>query len=299
MLKTETHKLVFYSSRFTRFVIFSFSLLFIACFFSLSADAQKIAILSPDENTRSRKFGENLADSLSINFKLIDGSLSESAFSSIELENPFNQNVSEAKNVGARIGCNYFVLVKSETLRRSSFKKNEYYESYAAVYVVSSRTGRLIFWKLNSFEEDLPSRAETKLAESTGDLTTEISAKIKSAEINEINETANTKANNLPDENSPDAKNFRPPMPYKRIKPEYTKLADFYNIAATVDVLVDINEKGEILNTEIVRWAGYGLDESVEKTVREMNWRAADRNGKSLVMRVLLRYNFKDIKTDE
>ena len=145
----------------------------------------------------------------------------------------------------------------------------------------------------------MPSRAETKLAESTGDLTNEISAKIKSAEIKEINETANAKANDLPDEIHRMRKIFARLCLTKESNRNIQKLADFYKIAATVDVLVDISKKGEILNTEIVRWAGYGLDESVEKTVREMNWRAADRNGKSLVMRVLLRYNFKDIKTDE
>ena len=225
--------------------------------------------------------------------------MSKAAFSSVETENPFNLYVKEAKNIGARIGCNYFILVKSETLRRSSFEKNKYYESYAAVYVVSSRTGRLVFWKLKSFEDDLPSRAETKLSESVAALAKEVKKEIKSAEIKEINESLNTKINEIPDENSAEAKGFRSPLPYKRIKPKYTEIAQSYKLAATVDILVDVGETGEILRTEIVRWAGYGLDESVEKTVREMNWRAADRNGKSLAMRVLLRYNFKDIRTDE
>lgn len=248
---------------------------------------------------RSRNFAENLANSLSENFKIIDDSLSEAAFSSIETENPFNQTISEAKNIGARIGCNYFILIKSETLRRSSFQKDEYYESYAVIYVVSSRTGRLVFWKLSKFEEDLPSRAETKLSENINNLAKEISKEIKTSETKEIGETANTKIKDLPDENSPEAKGFRPPLPYKRIKPEYTKLASFYKIAATVDISVDVGANGEILKTEIVRWAGYGLDEAVEKTVREMNWRPADFNGKPTAMRVLLRYNFKDVKTDE
>lgn len=268
-------------------------------FLAFSVNAQKIAVLSPDENLRSRIFSEKLENPLSENFKIIDGSLSEAAFSSIETENPFNQTTVEAKNIGARIGCNYFILVKSEIQRRSSFQKDEYYESYAVIYVVSARTGRLVFWKLKNFEEDLPSRAETKLSESVGDLAKEISTEIKAAETKEIGETANAKIKDLPDENSPEAKGFRPPLPYKRIKPEYTKLAGFYRVAATVDILVDVGANGEILKTEIVRWAGYGLDESVEKTVREMNWRAADRNGKPLAMRVLLRYNFKDVKTDE
>jgi hypothetical protein len=62
---------------------------------------------------------------------------------------------------------------------------------------------------------------------------------------------------------------------------------------------VDIDAEGRIAASRIVRWAGFGLDESVEKAVRSMNWRPAMRNGKSLPMRVLLRYNFRKVEKDE
>jgi hypothetical protein len=66
-----------------------------------------------------------------------------------------------------------------------------------------------------------------------------------------------------------------------------------YDVTATVERGVDLDAKGSIQRTRIVRWAGFGLDESVEKTVREMNWRPAELNGKNVPMRFLLRYNFK------
>jgi hypothetical protein len=53
------------------------------------------------------------------------------------------------------------------------------------------------------------------------------------------------------------------------------------------------------MRTQIVRWAGYGLDEAVTETVRRMNWRPATRGGKALPIRVLLRYNFKKIEKEE
>jgi hypothetical protein len=49
----------------------------------------------------------------------------------------------------------------------------------------------------------------------------------------------------------------------------------------------------------ITRWAGFELDESVAKAVRSMNWRPAERNGKPLPVRFLLRYNFKKIEKDD
>ena len=82
-------------------------------------------------------------------------------------------------------------------------------------------------------------------------------------------------------------------MPYRRISPKYTPEAFLFDVRATVDIEVEIDAHGKVQHTEIIRWAGYGLDESVDRTVREMNWRPADRNGRTLPMRVLLRYNFK------
>ena len=71
-----------------------------------------------------------------------------------------------------------------------------------------------------------------------------------------------------------------------------------YGVSGTVDIEADIDETGKISRTSIVRWAGYGLDESVERAVRTMNWRPAMRSGKPLPMRVLLRYNFTKIEKD-
>jgi TonB family protein len=103
----------------------------------------------------------------------------------------------------------------------------------------------------------------------------------------------------IPDDGSPAAKNFRAPVPYRRLKPAYTRTAYLYDITATVEATVDLDEKGQITNLAITRWAGYELDESVEKAVRSMNWRPAERSGKSLPIRFLLRYNFKKIDKDD
>ena len=87
-------------------------------------------------------------------------------------------------------------------------------------------------------------------------------------------------------------------MPYKRIKPEYTRTAYLYDAKGTVDISVDIDQNGAVKGTEIVRWTGYGLDEAVIEAVRKMNWRPAERGGKTLPMRVLLRYNFTKIEKE-
>lgn len=268
-------------------------------FVSVSFAQSKIAVLIPEKTYQSQIFVEKFASSLSTNFKILDDSLSETAFRSAEHKKPFNLSLEDAKNVGAAIGCDYFLLIKAENQRRNSLVKGEYYESYAVVYAVSSRTGRLVFWKLISREAETSEKAEKKLFDSVNNLSVEISDQLKIITNDELNEKAASKLEELPAENSPEAKGFRPPLPYKQITPTYTRLAYLYSVEATVDIEIDVDETGKIRRTKITRWAGFGLDESVDKTVRQMNWKPADRDGKTLPMRVLLRYNFKKIEKDE
>lgn len=279
--------------------IFNFSLLifsFLLLIFPVAA--QRVAVLAPDRNDASRSFAARLEARLTEKLRVLDDAMSEAAFSSTKIENPFNLTIATSKAAGAAIGCNYFILVRSATLRRSSSQRTEYYESHAAIYVVSSSTGRLVFWLLLLFEASKPQASQNLLNEAVEPLALKIEDRLRSVTKDELAETAPTEMEEPPDDGSPTAKNFRAPIPYRRIKPEYTADAFLYAIKATVDIIVDLDAHGSILRTEIVRWAGYGLGESVEKTVRSMNWRPAERNGKPLPMRFMLRYNFKKIEKE-
>lgn len=276
-----------------RFCIFLFCIFLFIFFLTLNISAQKIAVLAPEKNTSSQIVAEKLADAFSENVKVLDFSLSDAAYRSQAFAKPFNLTLAESKNVGAAVGADFFLLVKAENLRRASLTKEEFYESYAVVFTVSARIGRLVFWKLKSFEADKKEAAEKKLFDSIDALAAEISAKIKTAKTEEFNEKTATNFELLPEDDSPAAKNFRPPLPYKRMRPAYTPLANLYSVEATVDVEIDVSEKGEILKAETVRWAGFGLDESALENIRRMNWRPATRDGRPIPIRVLLRYNFK------
>jgi len=264
-----------------------------ALIFSLPVAAQKVAVLTPDRSDASRAFAEKLEAKLAGKFTVVDGSMSEAAFAAADIETPFNLTIAQSQTVGQAIGCDVFILAKSDTLRRSSTKQIEYYESYAAIYVVSSRTGRLVFWKLQKFEATTAQNAQKPLNDSVDDMAFEIVEKARSVVKSELTEPAAPQMEEPPQEGTRATKNFRAPIPYRRVKPEYTADAFLYGVEATVEIIVDLDAKGRILRTQIVRWAGYGLDDSVEKTVRAMTWRPAERNGKALPMRFLLRYNFR------
>lgn len=254
--------------------------------------------MAPEKKALTEKFADNLHDSLSSKLIVLDNSLSETAFKSVAVENVFNMTAGNANRIAAVIGCDYFLIVQTGSLRRSSFEKTEYYEAFSVLYLVSGRTGRLRFWDLRSFEANSINEAEKLLIKSSEDLSATITGKMTAAFKIEMAEEPVAVIEEVQVENSAKDKTFRPPMPYKRIKPEYTRTAYLYDAKGTVDISVDIDQNGSVKRTEIVRWAGFGLDEAVEEAVRKMNWRPAERGGKPLPMRVLLRYNFTKIEKE-
>jgi len=270
--------------------------LYLAIFLVVTtASAQRIAVLTPADNDQSSSFVSDLKASLGKKLPLLDDELSFSAFRSVNPETPFNMTMETGMQIGEVIGCQYFVLIKTGTSRRFSLEKPPYFEAHAAVFVVSSRTGRLVFWRMQSLEAPEAKQSEALLAASAPLLATEMAEKLKQVRVAELAENPAARIEEIPAPDLPEAKNFRPPMPYKRIKPEYTTTAYLYSVTATVDALLDVDQNGNILRIEIARWAGYGLDEAVIEAIRKMNWRPGEKNGKTLPVRVLLRYNFKKI----
>lgn len=266
-------------------------------FFAASATAQRIAIIAPDNATESAVFAEKLTDAIK-GVDVIDGEMARAAFDAVAPENAFNMTRSEARRVGSAIGCSHFVVLRSAVQRRTSFEKKEYYEAYAVVFLVSSRTGRLLLPFLRYAESSSSKEAFKTLLTEVSAMAKEIEAEAKSSVRRELAEPPQPAMEEPPDEGTPAARGFRAPVPYRRIRPEYTRTANLYDVAATVEIMVDLDEKGKILRTEIERWAGFGLEASVETAVRSMNWRPAERSGKQIPMRFLLRYNFTKLPRD-
>ena len=161
----------------------------IALVLSTNTFSQKVAILTPQKNAQARKFAENFGSSLAKHLNIVDLSLAESVLEVKDLADPYNLTVEQSKNLGVSIGCNFFIVIKTNNQRRSSFARKEYYESYATLYLVSSKSGRLVYWKHQTFEEDTIPLAKTKLFSSISDLAFELRQKITysiNAEINEV-----------------------------------------------------------------------------------------------------------------
>ncbi|MEP7211786.1 MAG: TonB family protein [Acidobacteriota bacterium] len=237
---------------------------------------------------------EHFAAAFAGRFKVLDLDMTAAAFKSGRPETPFNMTDAQSRAAAGVTGSDTLILLKSETLRRASLDRPEYYEAYLAIYVVDGRSGQLIIWDLATFEEATPALAEKRLVES-------VPAIARSTVERFANATGAVAADRpkMAEINADDAEpGLKPPIPYRRIKPDYPSSAYLYGVRATVEVEVDIDESGKITRTAVVRWAGYGLDEAVITAVRSMNWRPAMRAGKPFPMRVLLRYNFTKVEKD-
>ena len=264
-------------------------------FLSAAVNAQRIAIIEPEDKI-VEGLGLAVRTDLADDLKIVDDSMAKAAFRSVSLADPFNLTTSDSRRIGEVLGVDNFILLRSALQRRASIDRPAYFEAYSIAYVVNSRSGSLVGWIRESIEATNEKEARGKLIAASGLLAKRIRASIKA---NQFIIVRDAKFEEVPAEGSALAKGLRTPVPYRRLRPEYTELASSYGVRATIDIEVDIDSDGSIARTSIERWAGFGLEESVEKAVRSMNWRPAMRNGKPLPMRILLRYNFIKIEKDE
>lgn len=235
----------------------------------------------------------------STDFAVIDSDQTKAAADGVGYKGSLNLTLEEARNLASAIGCDFFFTGVADTLRRSPSNSPVYFESYASLFLVSARTGKLVFWERQEFRRPTAMEAEQALLNSFSAATTKERYRKTILRIAEEERTARAIAIDrsapvidlMPDAEASDG--VRAPRPFRRPKPAYPEAAAHDQVEATVDVLVDIDAKGKVGKIEIARWAGYGLDESVMNTVKQMDFFPAMRDGVAIPMRVLLRYNFR------
>src|SRR6185369_6591441 len=234
-------------------------------------------------------------------FALIDKDLATAAARGSGFQGSLNLTTQEARDIGAAIGCEFYLIGDAQTLRRLPSNGPAYFESYASVFIVSARTGRLILWERPLERRDTAAEAEQALLQvlTSADTRRRYQMAIRQALEDERaqRESAIEKPASIIEVMSEDEnvenKDTRPPRPFRRFKPPYPEAAARAEVEAIVDVLVDVDARGEISQMRIARWAGYGLDQSVIDTVKQIHFFPAMRAGVAIPMRILLRYNFR------
>lgn len=234
-------------------------------------------------------------------FTVIDRDQASAAARGAGFEGSLNLTIQAARNLGATMDCDFFIIGEAQTLRRSPSTKPAYYEAYATLFLVSARTGRLVLWEMPMAQSETPTAAEKAL------LTILSSAETRQRYFDAMRRAQETERAEritavesgaqiievMSDDNGDTNQEVRAPRPFRRVKPPYPESAARAEVEATVDVLVDIDARGEVGRVEIARWAGYGLDQSVIDTVKQLHFFPAMRDRVAIPIRVLLRYNFR------
>ena len=276
-----------------------------SCLFAQSPGRRiGIAVLSFGNSQIGQESSASLASSLrSIDqLQIADSDQTRAAATGAGYAPSLNMAVAEARTLGAAVGSDLYILGDAQTLRRSPSSGPIYFESYASIFVVSSRSGRLVSWQRLSFQAPTPTASTSLLlaALSHNDLREKLFVAIRRALTEEQTARESAIDKGIPvieeapdDEKVTTADGLRLPRPYRRLQPSYPDTAQQAEAEAIVDVLVDLDKNGEVTHAEIARWAGFGLDEASLETVRKLHFFPAMRNGDAIPLRVLLRYNFR------
>ena len=262
----------------------------------------RVAVLNFGETTSGRLTSEKLSTALANEsaVSLIDRDLACVAARGVGYSGSLNLTVQEARDLGAAIGCDFYLLGDAQTLRRSSSAGGAYFESYASIFLVSARSGRLISWDRPSFEAATPEAAEKLLQSQISNAETRrryLAALRRAQEeersLRQIAVERNTPLIEGAPEEVDQKSGLRMPRPYRRLRPAYPDTAARADAEGTVDVLLELDKDGEVSRVELARWAGFGLDEATVNTVRQLHFFPALRDGVPIPIRILLRYNFR------
>ena len=263
-----------------------------------------VAILDFGDSALARLAADKLAANLKRENSVVvlDRDQARAAARGVRYAGSMSLSLVEARDLGAALGSDFFVIGDAQTLRRSPSTGSIYFDSYASIFVVSARTGRLINWERPTFVKDTAAAAEQLLiSELSGfEIQHRFGLAVHRSFEDERGERELTTAEQVPviesapdDDKSAAAAGLRLPRPYRRLIPPYPETAARAEAEATVDVLLDLDAGGEVIRVEVARWAGFGLDEATVETVRRLHFFPAMRDGVAIPIRVLLRYNFR------
>ena len=253
--------------------------------------------------TRERALAESL--SRDSRLTLIDPSIVALAVKGVGYDGSINMTKDQARKLGAVIGCDFFIIGKSETLTRSTHENESHDEAYAGVIIVDGRSGALAVFEFISNDALTKEAAMQALlkaldARPSGyvDRMIDIRAKDRAPRPSD-SVTSAPPARDLiedaPGEDSPRSVGFKPPEFLNRARPEYTSEAEMADITATVEAMVVFRSNGEVGGIEITRWAGFGLEESSERAIRKLKFKPATRDGSPINVRAMIRYNFRRV----
>jgi TonB family protein len=261
---------------------------------SLAQSVPKVALIDFSGDSDNKLRAAVLAGVT--NFEQVDGSQSRAAAHGSGYNGGLNLSRDEARDLGTSIGCDFYFLGRTWTVRRLGPSSEPYFESSTAVFLVETRSGRLLLFDLATATSPMDRAAFAEMHKLLRSRSASYAEAIKAAFQKRV-EDLEKPQKPLEDEievldGAVTSTSIAAPVFFQRLKPEYTSDAALANVTATVEVRAVFATDGKASELEVERWAGFGLDESALATVRALRFKPASRDGRAIAVRALVRYNF-------
>ncbi len=237
-----------------------------------------------------------LLQSAAAEFELLDSGQTRAAVRGSGHGSSLNLSRREASDLGGSLGCDFYFLGRVQNLRRLGAENETYFEASAAIFLVEAQSGRLLLFDLPTSKSSIEVEAYSGLLASARSRVEHYSRSIRMAFerrarqaidlIDGVDEMVEVLDGEVV------AKGMVPPVFYQRLKPEYTRQAALADVTATVELKAVFGADGRVSGVDLVRWAGFGLDDSAAATVRAMRFKPAERDGRAVSVLALVRYNF-------
>lgn len=225
---------------------------------------------------------------------IVADGLTDAAAHGVGYDGSLNPTRDDVRRLVSAIGAEIVVLGTSSVVERESADPSRRWDAFAGVFLVDGRSGRLLRYRGLSFLAASREAAEALLISAVAaEVATWVDV-VRSDGI-EIADERNSEDTAFVDfvlqpEGSP---GLIPPRFFSRPVPAYTPDADRVHATATVELLVEFLPDGSYGRIDVVRWAGFGLDEASILAVRSSKFWPARRDGVSVPARAMLRFNFR------
>ncbi len=230
-------------------------------------------------------------------FELLDQALVRVAAQGAGYGGSLNMQREEARALGLSLGCEFYLLGKVQSGRRLGVDNQAYYEALAGLFAVETRTGGLAAFGFAREQAANETAVRKKLAAvlpGVWQRLVEAMMRTHANHLNEIAEAGRAQTEVIEVLNDDQlGQQGQQPIFYQRLKPDYTPEAEAAGITATVEVQAVFQVDGKIGDVTVVRWAGFGLDESAVATVKKLRFKPARQAEKEVTIRGLVRYNFR------
>ncbi len=247
----------------------------------------------------NNRFTRTLTEKFSANecVLLLDEAQTQPALKAINYDGSINLSIEEARRIGAAIGCDFFIIGKTDTAERSEQAKQSHHEALVAVMIADSRSGALAIFDFILEKAKSNKEAQHQAAQTLALHTASYIEKMLTFRAAQQTYTAIASGNEeeVIDLESATGAAIVPPEFLQRVKPDYTETAERADINATVEAKVVFRANGEIGAIEVTRWAGFGLDEAAASAIRQLKFKPARRGTEAVSIRAMVRYNFRRV----